>query len=249
LEELLEIIRRLRDPQNGCPWDIKQTHQSLISPLLEEAYELIDAISRGDSDNMREELGDLLLQILLHSQIADPLFNFHDIVDDLKAKLIRRHPHVFGKDVAADADEALMKWKESKRMEGKVREEIDYHLSLNPALTAATNIGMKAHQIGFDWNSLAEVTEVVISEWQELQAEIAYRGDITGELGDLLFSLAQLSRHLNIDPEESLKGANLKFIGRFKKMRALIEEEELDISQMTQMEMEHYWKRVKESTI
>ena len=256
LDKLIEVVRELRNPGKGCPWDLKQTHESLLKYLLEESYEFIDATENGDAEKMKDELGDVLLQVLLHSVIAEQnkKFNLEDISKNLSEKLIRRHPHVFeksGKNMTSEQVKA--NWDIIKNREKTNEHErlIDEGYLSFPALFSANRIGEKTHSVRFDWPGWREVQDVVEGEWSELKEELEsssghVHSRIEEEIGDLLFSVAQLARHLKIHPEEALRKANRKFIKRFQKMEDLIKKENMDIHSMNQAEMDDYWDRIKE---
>ncbi|MEI8347586.1 MAG: nucleoside triphosphate pyrophosphohydrolase [Pseudomonadota bacterium] len=260
-EHLVAVVKQLRHPQDGCPWDLEQTHQSLLKYLLEESYEFLYATENNHPHKMEEELGDVLLQVLLHCTIAEEKKNFdlESVSRVLADKLIRRHPHVFEKrNTQISTSQVLDKWGQIKDQEKESQGELNHPSNLFnqgdlsfPALMSAHQIGKKSKKIRFDWQNAHEVIGVVESEWQELKDELAHdhqknKEKITHELGDLLFSVAQLARHLKIDPEEALRGANTKFLRRFQRMLALIEKEKADITQMDQKEMDTYWNRIKQ---
>lgn len=221
-----EIVRILRSPE-GCPWDREQTHQSIRKNLIEETCEVLETIDDDDPEAMCEELGDLLMQILLHSQIAEEegLFTVEDVIRTLSEKLLRRHPHVFGEMDAKNADEALQNWQaikaEEKKGKGKVQQSLLDGLPRDlTAILTAYKLQKKAASVGFDWDSIEDVYEKVLEEWQELK-EAATLEEKREELGDLLFVLVNLSRFLHVDPEEALSLSNNKFKRRF----AFIEEQ------------------------
>lgn len=252
---LVRTVARLRDPERGCPWDLKQTHGSLLRHLLEEAYELMEAVRGGDPAAIREELGDVLLQCLLHARIASEAgdFDIESVARGLREKLVRRHPHVFGGgEGAKDDGEALERWREAKRKErGGVGERLLSKRDLMaPALAAALGIGRKARGAGFDWDGAGQVSWKVEEEWQELKEELAREpgpgdGRVEEEMGDLLFSCAQLARHLGLDPEEALRKANEKFIRRFNRMEDGILADGRRPGDLSLTEMDAYWDRVK----
>lgn len=253
LINLIEIVRKLRDPDNGCPWDIKQTHKTLTKFMIEEAFEFVSAVESDNSNEMQEELGDVLLQVLLHSIIAEEknIFNLESVSKVLADKLIRRHPHVFGDTKVGSIEDVKKNWEEIKKQEkGDKQRLIDSNLLNFPALSSANKIGKKTNKIGFDWEDHNQVVYKVEEEWQELKEELVSfeqrnHDRISEEVGDFLFSTAQLARHLGICPEECLRKANKKFINRFHKMENLIEQDGKDINEMNQMEMDEYWGQVK----
>lgn len=217
--DLVAVMRRLRGP-GGCPWDAEQTHQSLARHFLEEAHETLEAIDEGDPDRIREELGDLLLQVVFHAEIAheEGTFDIDDVADGIVAKLIRRHPHVFG-DVRVDSSaEVLMNWERIKGEEKgdhPVDEEIPARL---PALARAAKVQRRAAGWGFDWRTADEALAKVREELGELESAPPDRAE--DELGDLLFAVAALGRRLSIDPETALRKATRRFAERFDRMKA-----------------------------
>jgi ATP diphosphatase len=228
---LLGIVRRLRDPDQGCPWDVGQTFQSIVPHTIEEAYELADAIESNDFDQIREEAGDVLFQVLFYAQMADEKqhFNFADVVDGLSEKLIRRHPHVFSRNSTAQQETPIAvsdvsdSWEKIKRTErqGKQQSGIldDIPVSL-PALTRAQKIQKRASRVGFDWADVAGVFEKLEEEICELKEALVEgeKAAIESELGDVLFCVVNLARHLDFDAETAMRGATRKFEGRFRLM-------------------------------
>lgn len=261
IEDLRYLMRRLRDPKSGCPWDLKQNFQSLTSHTIEEAYEVVDAIEQDDMSQLSEELGDLLFQIIFYSQLAEEQsqFSFDDIISTITQKLIRRHPHVFPEGTIessrvslADAEIVEIKrvWEEIKRQErtdkgvGKTLDDIPLAL---PALNRALKLQKRAANVGFDWSDIKPVIEKINEEVIELEVEIK-RGDKVGmadELGDLLFSCVNLARHLKLDPETSLRGANQKFKRRFESMELLAGKTKIEDHSADQLEL--LWGKVKRS--
>ncbi len=216
---LLELMNVLRGP-GGCPWDREQDYGSLRSYLLEESFEVAEAIDRGDRDQLREELGDLLFQIVFLARLAEEQgrFTIHDVVDGIADKLVRRHPHVFGSAVATTADQVARNWEEIKRGEkGGQRALLDSVPRALPALLAAQRLGDKAAQVGFDWPDASAVLAKIQEEASELREALAgpEPDAVRHEFGDLLFSLAMLARHLRLDAEAALAGANRRFRSRF----------------------------------
>ena len=231
IEHLLGIVRRLRDPDQGCPWDVGQTFQSIVPHTIEEAYELADAIESNDFDQIREEAGDVLFQVLFYAQMADEKqhFNFADVVDGLSEKLIRRHPHVFSRNSTAQQETPIAvsdvsdSWEKIKRTERQRKQQSgildDIPVSL-PALTRAQKIQKRASRVGFDWADLAGVFEKLDEEICELKEALVEgeKAAIESELGDVLFCVVNLARHLDFDAETAMRGATRKFEGRFRLM-------------------------------
>lgn len=251
INRLKDVIAKLRDPQNGCPWDLEQTHQSLLPYLIEESYEFVQAVESLDDAAMEEELGDVLLQVVLHAQIASEKnrFNLESVAAKLADKMVRRHPHVFADGNAKTPAEVTAKWQEIKAAEKAKRHAIhEGHLAA-PALTSSYKIGAKTRELNFDWDEPSQVAYKVEEEWQELKEEIVSprvnRARIQEEIGDFLFSVAQLARHLNIDPEEALRDANKKFLRRFNQVEDLMKGDGKSFEQMTQMELDEYWNIAK----
>ena len=231
IEHLLGIVRRLRDPDQGCPWDVGQTFQSIVPHTIEEAYELADAIESNDFDQIREEAGDVLFQVLFYAQMADEKqhFNFADVVDGLSEKLIRRHPHVFSRNSTAQQETPIAvsdvsdSWEKIKRTERQRKHQSgildDIPVSL-PALTRAQKIQKRASRVGFDWADVAGVFEKLEEEICELKEALVEgeKAAIESELGDVLFCVVNLARHLDFDAETAMRGATRKFEGRFRLM-------------------------------
>lgn len=228
-DQLVQIFATLRS-ENGCPWDRDQTHESIKPDLIEETYEVIEAIDAGNSTKLREELGDLLCNVMLHAQIAsdEGEFDINDIIKILTEKLIRRHPHVFGDQVADDAGQVLKNWEQIKRSESgyedreSVLDGVPDHL---PSLQRAQKLQRKAARVGFDWNEVSDVLPKIDEEITELKASIQEnnREEIELEIGDLLFSIVNLCRFLDVRAEEALRKANRKFARRFKAMEKELE--------------------------
>ena len=255
-DKLLDVITALRDPQKGCPWDLDQDHKSLLKCLLEEAYEFIAAVEEDNKENMEEELGDILLQVLLHCQIAKEAktFDIESVSKSLREKLIRRHPHVFGKESekVSNPEEALGKWREAKAKEKKPS---SYHINkrhlMAPSLSGALKIGQKASHLNFDWEGPLQVSYKVEEEWQELKEEITHwpKGSLSRieeEMGDVLFSCAQLARKLNLDPEKTLKKANEKFIRRFNRVEDRLKRLNVHFKDLNLEELDKHWNAIKE---
>ncbi len=258
-EKLKDLIADLRHPVDGCPWDLKQTHESLLKYLLEESYEFVEAVELKDSKKMEEEIGDVLMQVLLHAQLGSEkkLFDIESVSAVLSEKLIRRHPHVFEKkDTSISADQVLINWEkikaeEKQREEGEKNHHRIKSSVLNaPPLMSAVKIGKKTNDIKFDWSDYTQVAYKVEEEWQELKEELTphrklNREAVFEELGDLLFSVAQLARHLDMDPHDALRAANKKFLRRFHAMEDLMLEKGAILENMNQDQMDVYWNQAK----
>lgn len=250
LARLRAIMHRLRAP-GGCPWDAEQTHASLIPNLIEEAYETVDTIQRGDFNHLREELGDLLLQVVFHSELAEEAgrFTLDDVARDISDKLVRRHPHVFGESAAATSDAVLLQWDQIKRDEKGATDKPYLHGVGKglPALLRAAKFQKKAAKVGFDWPDEAGVLAKIHEELGEVQAAMA-AGDpqaVAEETGDLLFSIVNLTRFRHLDPELVMATANAKFEQRFNAMEQLLKAAGLSLDAATLEQMEAAWQRAK----
>ncbi len=253
IDRLNAIMARLRAPVGGCPWDVEQTFATIAPYTLEEAYEVADAIERGDMDDLRSELGDLLFQVVFHARMAEEqgLFAFDDVATAISDKLERRHPHVFGDVTGLDsAGEVKVRWEDIKAAERKSRDQHgvldDVPVGL-PALTRAAKLTKRAARVGFDWPSTAEVLDKLDEEVAELKVEIA-AGDLDkarGELGDLLFVMANLARKLGVEPEDALRGANAKFVRRFGFIEAELARDGRTPDQSDLAEMDGLWDAAK----
>lgn len=258
LENAIRVINKLRDPQGGCPWDLAQTHETLLRYLIEESYEYVEAVELNDSAMMCEEIGDVLLQVLLHSRIAEQAgrFNLEDVARRLATKIVHRHPHVFGEQTeqGLTPEQVKERWEVIKLEEKKAkRSAIPYKLMHNPALRTSHLIGIASGKVAFDWEDHRQVMHKVEEEWQELKDELPPGGHfdkarVADEMGDLLFSMAQLARHLGVDPEEALRNGNKKFLKRFHMVEKLAEDNGQVMGQMTSQEMEVLWVKAKEKT-
>jgi MazG family protein len=256
LDELLAVMAKLRDPDGGCPWDLEQDFASIAPYTLEEAYEVADAIERGDLPALREELGDLLFQVVFHSRLAEErgAFDFRRVARDLVDKMRRRHPHVFGGTTLADAATQTVAWEEHKARERATRKEgvLDGVPVALPALARAQKLGRRAARVGFDWPDAAAVLEKVAEETRELKAAIAARATaaeaVGEELGDLLFSIANLARHLDVDAETALRRAGLKFETRFRHMEAQLAAAGSGPEEAGMERLEQLWNEAKEAT-
>jgi len=246
IDRLRLIVHRL------CPWDMEQTHESLISNLIEEAYEVVDAIRNKDFPNLKEELGDLLLQVVFHSELADEAgrHTLDGVAYEICEKLIRRHPHVFTDTFINDTSGVLTQWEEIKRKEKGEALDLPYLHKAGeglPALLAAKKIQKKAAKVGFDWNDHVGVIDKIKEELNEVEVEIATGDDsaIEEELGDLLFATVNLARKLNKDPELLLHEANQKFKARFTKMENALKQKGSDLKEATLDTMESTWQDMK----
>ena len=251
-EELVSIMTRLRSP-TGCPWDREQTHLTLRPYLIEEAYEVLDALDNRDDGDFRDELGDLLLQVVFHAQIAteEQRFDIDDVARAINDKLVRRHPHVFGNTRADTADEVLTNWEKIKREEkgGKSRKSVLDGLPAGmPALLHAYRIQEKVARVNFDWDDVQAVLLTVGEEIDEVSKALE-QGDkkkIEEEMGDLLFSMVNLSRHLNVPPEDALRRSNDKFMRRFRYIEAALELRGENLERATFEELDALWEEAKQ---
>lgn len=250
LARLRAIMHRLRAP-GGCPWDAEQTHESIVPNLIEEAYETVDTIQRGDYEHLKEELGDLLLQVVFHSEIAEEAgrYNLDDVARGISEKLVRRHPHVFGESNAATTDAVLQQWDDIKRAE-KGDEEKSYLHGVGkglPALIRASKLQKKAAKVGFDWPVETGVMSKIREELLELESAIDAQ-DLDGvseEMGDLLFSIVNLARFRKVDPEVIMASANAKFESRFNEMECILAAAGLTLEAATPDQMEGAWEEAK----
>jgi MazG family protein len=262
MEKLLEIMKSLRNPETGCPWDVEQTFETIAPYTIEEAYEVEEAVKSGDMSALRDELGDLLLQVVFQSRIAEEEghFNFSDVVDGICDKMIRRHPHVFSNDSINSADEQTIAWEAHKAVErankantmGNVPSVLE-GVSLGlPALLRAVKLQKRAARVGFDWPDASFVLEKIREESDELAIEMAKQAgtenpspEMYEEFGDLLFVYANLARHLNIDPEAALRGTNRKFERRFHYIEEQLTLQNKQISDSNLDEMDKLWDEAK----
>lgn len=253
LDRLRAIMVRLRDPVTGCPWDVEQTFSTIAPYTLEEAYEVADAIERGDFDELKSELGDLLFQVVFHARMAEEagLFDFDAVAGAIADKLERRHPHVFGYEAAkADAVSQKARWEDIKAAERKARAQHgvldDVPVGL-PALARAAKLTKRAARVGFDWPSTAEVFAKLDEEVAELKVEIAAGSPerMKDEVGDLLFVVANLARKLGIEPEDALRGSNAKFVRRFAFIEAELAKDGRTPDQSDLTEMDALWNGAK----
>jgi tetrapyrrole methylase family protein/MazG family protein len=245
LLELVRVIHRLQAP-DGCPWDREQTHQSLARHLLEEAHETLEAIDSGDPERLREELGDLLLQVVFHAEIArrDGAFDIDDVAEAVVAKLIKRHPHVFGDVKVESADEVLVNWERIKAEE-KGEHPVDHDIpSTLPALARASKVQRRAAGTGFDWRTREAALAKVQEELRELEDAPPERAE--DEMGDLLFAVAALGRRLDVDPETALRKATARFADRFDRMKAEAAAEGVSLEEMTDSELLDRFRSARE---
>jgi ATP diphosphatase len=262
IDDLLAVMAALRTPGIGCPWDLEQTFKTIAPYTIEEAYEVADAIEKGDLGGLKDELGDLLLQVVYHARMAeeDGAFAFADVAEGITAKMIRRHPHVFGSEAERAAGAAPGFWERIKAKEkppaaGGVLDDVGVAM---PALTRAVKLQDKAAKVGFDWPSLAPVFDKLKEELAELEHAVAARDNEMGraaapadqttmieEFGDLLFVVANVARHLKIDPEGALRSANQKFIRRFGRIEELLAAQGRSPMQSTLSEMDRLWDQAK----
>jgi ATP diphosphatase len=264
IRRLIDIMAALRDPVRGCPWDIEQTFTSIAPFTVEEAYEVADAIERGATEDLREELGDLLLQVVFHARMAEEagLFDFGGVVEAITAKLVRRHPHVFGDAGAMSSDEVKALWGRIKADEKRAKlgssttggqpqaaksRALDGAPLALPALSRAMKLQEKAGKVGFDWNNVHAVLDKIKEEVAEVEAEIAEGSTqaLSSEVGDLLFAAVNLARHLKIDPEAALRGANAKFERRFAHIEDRLAEAGQTPEGASLDEMEGLWAEAK----
>lgn len=262
IEKLKQIMRDLRDPKDGCPWDIEQDFQSIAPHTIEEAYEVVNAIDNKDYQNLKEELGDLLLQVIFHSQIAkeEGMFDFEDVVQSISEKMISRHPHVFGREHIKDATQQEKAWEmhKQKERENKSKEQgkdlsiLDDVAIALPAITRSVKLQKRAAKVGFDWDNIDDVFAKIDEEMQELKEAISEsvegnikQDHIEEEYGDLLFVMTNLGRKLKLDPEIALKKCNNKFITRFNYIENSLKKDNIDIKQASLKQMEILWNEAK----
>lgn len=250
-KKLVDIMKKLRS-NNGCPWDKEQTHKSLKPYLIEESYEVIEAIDNKDTESLKEELGDLLLQPIFHAQIAEENgdFTISDVIESINKKLIRRHPHVFDDATINTSEEQKIHWEKLKKNEGK-KSVLDGVPKTMPALVRAHRFQQKAATVGFDWDKSTQVWEKIQEELKELKAEIDTNNkkNIFEEYGDLLFALVNLSRFLKVDPEDALRQATNKFSRRFKKVEKALSSSGKDINKTSLKEMDEVWNKIKKNQV
>jgi ATP diphosphatase len=262
IDRLLTIMARLRDPQTGCPWDVEQDFASIAPYTIEEAYEVADAIDRGDMDDLKDELGDLLLQVVFHARMAQEqgAFEFDDVVGAISDKMVRRHPHVFAEAAVADADAQTVAWEEHKRREREDSGHEDHSALAGiarglPEWQRAVKLQKRAARVGFDWPDVTPVIAKLHEEIEEVRAEFnaidadpddaAARDRLEDEIGDVLFVCANLARHAKVDVGAALRRANLKFERRFRAMEALAQADGTSLAVQPLDAQENYWDRAK----
>jgi ATP diphosphatase len=257
INPLLEIMRRLRDPQTGCPWDIEQTFKTIVPYTLEEAYEVADVIEREDWPKLHDELGDLLFQVVFYARMAEEqgMFGFDEIMHAICDKLIRRHPHVFSDHEIKDAEEQTRVWEALKEQERKAQHAEGDPSILHdipralPALTRAGKLQRRAARVGLDWPAVDGVFDKLIEELDELRAAVkeGQQPAITEELGDLLFTGVNLARHLEVDAEQALREASQKFEARVRRIETLLGEQGESIAEQTPEQLDELWRQAKKN--
>lgn len=249
LSKLLEIMKTLRDPNGGCPWDLKQDHQSIALYAVEEAYEVVDAIEEGDMQSLKEELGDLLLQVVFHAQMAKEAgaFDFEDVVESINTKMITRHPHVFEKESNLSAEDVARQWEDIKDAGKNNKQFLDDVPKAFPALMKAYKIGKRCARVGFDWDTPEAIFEKIEEEWHEFQQAVANQDaqNMEEEIGDALFVIAQYVRKVGFNPEHALEKANQKFIKRLHGVQAIAESQGKTMQDCSVEELESFWEQVK----
>jgi ATP diphosphatase len=255
IERLLKIMAQLRDPESGCPWDIEQTYQTIVPYTIEETYEVVDAIEREDFEDLKQELGDLLFQVVFYCRIAEEegRFDFYDVVDTVSEKLTTRHPHVFSNVSFASEDELHRAWENQKHKERKAKDQkaslLDDIPKQFPALIRAQKVQKRAAKQGFDWPNIDGVWRKLEEEIEELKQELQHQPRsqtaIEDEFGDVLFTLVNLARFLKVDSESSLRRATHKFEYRFRSMEHNLAQRGVSLESLTLAEMEHSWEQAK----
>ena len=259
-DQLVAIMARLRDPKHGCPWDVEQTFATIVPHTVEEAYEVADAVDRGDLTDLKDELGDLLFQVVFHARMAEEAghFSVADVIEAINKKMVSRHPHVFGDAKIADSAAQTRAWEDHKAREresdgrgtGRVASALDGVAVGLPALTRATKLQKRAARVGFDWTEALRILDKLREETEEMEAEIkgcAPNDRLLDEIGDLLFVCVNLARRLEFDPETALRHANAKFERRFRAMEALLARDGRKPEQTPLDEMEALWRQAKKS--
>ena len=252
LRELIINFRKLRDPVSGCPWDKEQDFKSIASCAIEESYEVADAIEREDFEDLKAELGDLLFQIVFHSEMAkeEDLFTIEDVIDELNSKLIRRHPHVFNGGNVKDAKDSLKIWEDVKAEERSSKnldsamDDVPKNL---PSLTRTKKLQKRATRVGFDWENSKDIMAKIDEEIDELRIEEknANKKGIAEEIGDIFFTLVRLSSYYDIEPEDIIRKTNLKFENRFRKMENEAKSMKTSLDKMNLEELERLWQKIK----
>ncbi|MGY6553968.1 MAG: nucleoside triphosphate pyrophosphohydrolase [Wenzhouxiangella sp.] len=254
LDQLLAIMARLRDPASGCPWDIAQTFRSIAPYTIEEAHEVAEAIEQGDMDELKDELGDLLFQVVFHARMAEEqgVFDFADVVDAINDKMLRRHPHVFGHQTIADAEAQTLNWEKLKAAERAAKGQDDTSALAGVskglgALQRSVKLQKRAARVGFDWPAVEPIFDKLAEEADELKQAIANKdqANIEEELGDLFFVLTNLARKLDIDPGMALRGSNRKFEERFRAMERVAAERGLDLAELDLDGQEAIYQAIK----
>ncbi|WP_340151520.1 nucleoside triphosphate pyrophosphohydrolase [uncultured Sneathiella sp.] len=258
INQLLDIMEKLRDPNGGCPWDLEQNFDTIAPHTIEEAYEVAEAIAKGDMAELKDELGDLMFQVVFYAQMAKEAgdFDFNDVIEAISEKMIRRHPHVFGNKDIATAEAQTTAWEETKARERAEKQAasnqppsaLDGVAGNLPALTRAVKLQNRAGRVGFDWPSILPVFEKIEEEMAELRAEIdknANEDRIAEEYGDLLFVIANLGRHLKLEPETVLRTANRKFTRRFQTVEQRLNARGKPIDQCSLEEMDEVWNEIR----
>jgi MazG family protein len=259
-QDLVNLVGRLRDPQTGCPWDREQTPDTLKPFLIEESYEVIEAIESGDLNELRNELGDLLLQVVFHAQIAteNKQFDIEDVIQAIHSKMVRRHPHVFGGQDVSGTEDVLRNWEAIKAAERKAKGKAEPELSPSildgvskriPALLEANQLTERAARVGFDWPNLDGVVDKLNEEVAEMKNAVAIEPDnkdeLENEVGDLLFAAVNIARWLNVDPEAALRRCNRKFRRRFRHIEEQLDKQGLSPAESNLEQMEEFWQQAK----
>ena len=250
-EELIKIVEKLRGPE-GCPWDKEQTRESLKPFLIEELYELLDALDENNSEGIKEELGDMLFQVVLHCQLSKEqgLFDINDVIEDITRKMIRRHPHVFGSKNFKTPKEVMTWWEEHKKKEGKSKESVIEGIPKTlPALLKAQKIQHKASRVGFDWEKIEDIFKKLDEEINEFKCALDKKNqkEIEDELGDIFFVLVRISNFVGVNPEDALRKTTGKFIQRFRHIEMKASEQGKKLSDMTLEEMDALWEEAKKT--
>ena len=264
ISRLIEIMAALRHPETGCPWDIEQSFETIKPYTIEEAYEVSDAIERGDMDDLCDELGDLLLQVVFHARMAEEAgeFSFGDVVNAITSKMIRRHPHVFARSEADTPDAVKIQWDEIKQAEKRERAERRARRGITedfkggflgsvqrsfPALTEALKLQERAAKVGFDWSAPEPILDKIEEEIDELRVALREgdRGKVSDELGDLIFAVVNIGRHVKTDPEQALRGTNTKFRRRFSHIEHVLDQEGETLEAASLERMEEIWQAAK----